>query len=84
MSWARPASGAGRRLRGGAWMKLRHQVLAEEGYCYLCGGPGQPDDEVDHVLGVSAGGGNERANLRRAHKRCNQAKRVAESGSRRR
>ena len=60
-------------------MKLRGQVLREEAYCYLCGQPGQPDDEVDHVLGVSAGGGNERANLRRAHKRCNQAKRVREA-----
>ena len=79
--WSRPASGAASRLRGGAWMKLRAQVLAQEPTCAYCGRPGQPDDVVDHVRGVSAGGDNSRENLKRSCRRCNQAKQGRESAA---
>ena len=58
---------------------MKARVFAEETHCYLCGGPGREDDQLEHVIGPSAGGGNERENLRRAHKACNEAKRVREA-----
>lgn len=75
----RPSSAAGRRLRGDAWMRLRRQVLTEEPCCAYCGRPGQPDDVIDHVLALSRGGSNDRGNLRRACRDCNERKRRGEA-----
>jgi 5-methylcytosine-specific restriction endonuclease McrA len=83
-SWTRnkkPRERAGR--SGHQWRKLRAQVLAEETHCWLCWvevdkslhhlDPGAP--QVDHVVAIHAGGDPEdRANLRLAHKRCNQSR----------
>lgn len=65
-------------------MKIRQQVMSEEPCCAYCGKPGQTDDVVDHVMGVSAGGSNARENLRRACRRCNQVKQGKESARARR
>lgn len=77
--WGAPSSGAGKRLRGAAWMKIRQAILAEEPTCAYCGRPGQPDDVIDHVRGLAAGGTNERGNLRRSCRRCNELKRRNEA-----
>lgn len=44
--------------------------------CWLCGRPPTPGDPLtlDHVVAVTAGGGNDPANLRPAHRRCNTLK----------
>lgn len=72
-SWqGRPSA----RTRGytAEYERTRKLVLSEETHCGLCGGPGLEDDEVDHRVPLSRGGTNERANLRRAHRECNQAR----------
>jgi 5-methylcytosine-specific restriction protein A len=60
-------------------MALRTQVLAEEFKCYLCPGGGTPDDLVDHVVPLSAGGTDDRSNLRRICRACHNRKTAAES-----
>lgn len=62
------------------WREIRKRVLAEEGFCYLCGGLGRDDDEVDHVIALDRGGTNDRSNLRRAHIACHSRKTVKEDG----
>ncbi len=45
-----------------AWRTVREAVLARDGHrCVVCGAPAT---EVDHLVTVSAGGGDEPANLR--------------------
>jgi 5-methylcytosine-specific restriction endonuclease McrA len=56
------------------YMRNRAKALVEETYCGICQGPGLPNDTVDHIVPLAEGGGNERSNLRRAHKRCNEAR----------
>jgi 5-methylcytosine-specific restriction endonuclease McrA len=55
-------------------------VLAEEDRCALCGGPGLANDQADHIIPVVKGGTSARANLRRAHRRCNLARARREGG----
>ena len=71
-------------MRGRAHRAMKARVFSEEAYCYLCGGPGREDDQLEHVIGPSAGGGNERGNFRRAHAECNRAKAARESAAARR
>lgn len=83
-SWTRNKKPRDREGRSGhAWRKLRVQVLAEETRCWLCGfevdqtldrfDPGAP--WVDHVVPIYAGGAKmDRANLRLAHRQCNQGR----------
>ena len=42
--------------------------------CWLCGTPGA--DSIDHVVPRAAGGGDDLANLRPAHRRCNSRRGV--------
>jgi 5-methylcytosine-specific restriction endonuclease McrA len=72
-------AGLSRQARGydAEYMRARAIVLREETHCALCGGPGMANDEADHILPLAAGGTNARCNLRRAHRRCNQARRTA-------
>jgi 5-methylcytosine-specific restriction protein A len=60
-----------------AYTKLRRQVLAEELYCGVCGEPAERTDPfvVDHITPLSAGGENERGNLRACHATCNSRRR---------
>ena len=45
-----------------AWRTVREAVLARDGHrCVVCGAPAT---EVDHLVAVSAGGGDGPANLR--------------------
>lgn len=70
-----------RRTNGHRRTQLRRRVLAEEDTCHLCGRPvdtslppGQPaSPEVDELVPVSLGGDPlDRANVRLAHRLCNQ------------
>lgn len=50
-------------MRGGWWERRRREVLKRDGYrCRKCGRPGRL--EVDHIVPLKAGGGDELANLR--------------------
>jgi len=56
------------RLSGRRGQALRRLVLDTYGTtCHLCGHDCTQDFTVDHILPVSAGGGNDLANLRPAH-----------------
>ena len=69
----RPDHRPSRQARGhdAEYERNRRRVMAEEQMCGICGGPGRDDDEADHILPRSQGGGSERENLRRAHRECN-------------
>ncbi len=66
------------RGRGRAGQRARAAVAAAYAgawVCHLCGRPiGGQDWDVDHVVPVSRGGGDELANLRPAHASCNRAR----------
>ena len=50
----------------------------QRGLCGLCGEPMQRGiHEVDHEIPFVYGGGNERANIQLAHKKCNREKRAS-------
>lgn len=59
---------------GAEYYRNRPIVLREEQACGICGGPGLPDDVVDHKVARAKGGTSERSNLQRAHRECNQSK----------
>lgn len=72
-------------MRRGISPQLRMEILERNGFtCQLCGaGPGDPDPynkmrkvrlQVDHILPVSQGGADDRANLRALCTTCNQAR----------
>jgi 5-methylcytosine-specific restriction endonuclease McrA len=77
-----------RRNSGRPWRRVRDQVYAEELYCWRCGLPVDqflPSNHdygrsVDHLLPASMGGGDDRANLRLAHRICNSRGRHAGPG----
>lgn len=71
---------------GSGWSKLRAQVLAEEPDCWICADPIDPglrwphpmSGTGDHVVPIEAGGAIlDRANVRAAHRTCNQQRHVA-------
>ena len=66
---------------GSRWEAARAQVLREEATCVECGGPGLPDDQVDHRRARHLGGSEERSNLRRIHKACHARKTRHEAGA---
>jgi 5-methylcytosine-specific restriction endonuclease McrA len=75
----RPAwdhGGRSRQARGldAEYDRNRAIVLREETHCGICGEPGLEDDTADHKVPRAQGGGNERSNLQRAHRECNQRK----------
>lgn len=62
-------------------MRLREQVRLEEPFCRSCLAAGKrvATDEVDHIVPLSAGGGNERENLQGLCEPCHSAKSRAEA-----
>lgn len=85
--WAR--KNAKRRLAGvaasGSWPRLRAQVLREEPDCWICGdaidpaikSPHPMSGTGDHVVPLEGGGALlDRANVRAAHKTCNERRHV--------
>jgi 5-methylcytosine-specific restriction endonuclease McrA len=68
---------------GRPWKRLRAQVVAEEGYCWLCeqdvdkslAYPHPMSPSADHVIPICRGGAVfDRQNLRLAHLTCNQSR----------
>lgn len=58
-------------MSGGAWDTLRRKVLArDQRCCYLCDQAGGEQLEVDHLIPVTEGGGNELTNLATCHASC--------------
>lgn len=53
------------RIRGRAWMAIRARVLSDDPLCPMCRTEGRVGaaTEVDHVVPLHMGGGNDRANL---------------------
>ena len=61
-----------RRPRGRRWQAIRRQVFARYGRtCHVCGAPAV---DVDHLLPIADGGGDELSNLRPACARCNRGR----------
>ncbi len=70
----------GQKGRGRPGQRARAAVRAayypDAWACHICGEPiaeGEPWD-TDHLIPVSRGGGDEVANLRPSHRRCNRAR----------
>ena len=60
-------------LSGRPWRRTKAAVIARDGgICWLCELPGA--DTADHVIARARGGSNDPANLRAAHRRCNERK----------
>lgn len=71
MSWGRP-------YLPRDWDRRRKRILRrDQGICYICGALGA--DEVDHVIPVSQGGGDEDENLAAIHGTCHAKKTQAEA-----
>lgn len=73
---------------GRPWRRVQAQVYATESVCHLCGQPVDPTlpanhdmaRSVDHIIPLALGGDpTSRANLRLAHRLCNQRKGVGAS-----
>lgn len=62
------------------WRRLRRRILERDGYrCRACGRPGRL--EVDHVVPVSRGGGDDPANLQALCRTCHIDKTAGENQS---
>ena len=75
------------RLTGARWRKARHQVLVEAKWlcqCADCSASGRVRiaHEVDHVVPVWEGGGDERTNLQAINRDCHARKTAAEAARR--
>jgi len=73
------------RLRGRRWLALRAQVLSAEPRCSICLQQGRlkAGTEVDHILPLHQGGGDELSNLQPLCHDCHADKSAAERGARR-
>jgi 5-methylcytosine-specific restriction endonuclease McrA len=63
------------------WSRTRKRILRrDQGICYVCHKPGA--DQVDHVVPVSRGGGEEDGNLAAIHEHpCHARKTAAEANA---
>ena len=56
---------------------IEEMFEVQDGLCGICNKPMNfGEHEVDHVIPVCYGGGNERGNLQLAHTKCNRMKRT--------
>ena len=78
--WERGPAHVDTRKRGRAGQRERAQVLVEEPYCQLHLERGQRvrSVEVDHIVPLSRGGSDARANKQALCMRCHKDKSVAE------
>lgn len=62
--------------RKGLGLSLRYEIMRRDGFqCVLCGASGADANiEIDHILPVSKGGGNDKENLRTLCFKCNRGK----------
>ena len=69
------------RIRGGAWMTIRERIMARDmGLCVRCRADGVATvaREIDHIVPLSAGGGNGDSNLQALCLMCHDSKSGAE------
>jgi 5-methylcytosine-specific restriction protein A len=73
------------RTRGRRWLAMRAQVLQDEPRCVRCLAIGRltAATQVDHILPLHQGGGDERSNLQPLCHDCHADKSAAERGARR-
>ena len=70
------AAGPGKPVRKAVSVSVRWRVLKRDGYrCRVCGAGEGARLEVDHIVPVARGGGNEEENLRTLCRDCNRGKR---------
>lgn len=75
-------AGATKRLRGDAWMKVRHRVLlAGNCTCVDCGYVSR-SNEIDHQIPLEQGGTDDESNLRIRCIECHKAKTSSENRAR--
>lgn len=84
--WARSRFAPDQRKRGRAGQRDRAQVLTEEPLCCNCleAGKTVASDEVDHIVPLSEGGTDVRANKQGLCTPCHKAKSAAERAAFRR
>jgi 5-methylcytosine-specific restriction protein A len=71
-------------MSGGAWAKLREQILRRDGYLCRCEecrrtGAVRAADEVDHVIPLARGGTDDPSNLQAIARECHRMKTRRES-----
>lgn len=78
--WARSRFEPDQRKRGRAGQRDRAQVLSEEPLCRKCleAGKTVASEEVDHIVPLSEGGTDDRANKQGLCEPCHAAKSAAE------
>ncbi|MCW3837825.1 HNH endonuclease [Sphingomonas canadensis] len=78
--WAKPPHQADNRKRGRAGQRDRATVLREEPLCRRCleRGLTAASVEVDHIVPLARGGGDERSNKQGLCKACHDAKSAEE------
>src|SRR3954447_9368270 len=81
--WSRPPRQPDRRKRGRVAQRDRARILAEEPLCRPCLEAGHviASEEVDHIVPLCRGGGDDRANKQGICKPCHKAKTAAESAA---
>ncbi len=84
-AWAPALNTPDLRKRGRAGQRERAQVIAEEPLCRAClkHGIESPTEEVDHIVPLSRGGSDTRANKQGLCVPCHAAKTRAEDTARR-
>jgi 5-methylcytosine-specific restriction protein A len=85
-AWVRPTKYTDTRLRGRAGQRERARILAEEPTCRRCDEVDivTPSEEVDHIVPLSLGGTEARANKQALCKPCHKAKTAIEAAAARR
>lgn len=84
--WARDARHEDKRVRGRKGQRIRRRVLEEEPLCRMCLAEGRTSASVvvDHVVPLSQGGSDDRANKQGLCDPCHDAKTQREAAEGRR
>jgi hypothetical protein len=79
MSWQRYTPRRQPAGSGWAWQRLRAHILERDNFtCRYCGGVAT---QVDHIVGVAAGGTDDDSNLVSACATCNEKRRVTQAAT---
>ena len=74
------------RIRGRALQTLRHRLLSDDPLCVMCKARGlaRRATELDHIVALANGGGNEEENLQGLCSECHEVKTLADLGHKQR
>ena len=76
-------AGATERIRGSAWMRVRHAVLLRDGYCCCDCGRIHVSNQIDHEIPLEQGGSAmDQSNLKVRCVECHKLKSAAEGRTR--